>query len=852
MIKKLLSLVLALAVISGLFAVMPMTAQVSAAEGDISAVAEPSEQTGGVSIDDWSYLLDDEGGSVILNQYIGEASAVTVPGSFTIEDRSYDTVLNSATVFRDNTGIVSVTLSAGVGFTDGSMRLLFRECSALTAADFSAIDGSSVTDMSYIFYNCTALKRFVFPALDTSQVTTIRGMFSGCSKLASVDVSALDTASVTDMGYVFYNCEALKTLDLSSFDTSQVTTIRGIFNGCKRLSGLTGYENWDTSSLENMSFAFNYVAYSVSASTQVRIDLSRWDLSHLTNCGWCFQFCRAQKIIVPDNIAVMSAGFVNHAIRYAGTSYTIPAGVKKIGYAHTFYDFATNDFTEFIVAEGNTAYKTIDGVLYSADGKEMLAVPRNKPFEDGVFEIAEGVDFLGELSFSRNYNIHTVVLPDSYEIEYVPVYDERYIVFEDTGNLNAGTNLSIAIYCYTGVTDYAVKDTNPRYASVDGIIYSKGMTHVVAIPARYDKAITVPSGTVYWDREAMWADGSSTVDNLLANCPGVSLPASLKVMSDDQLEMLNRLHANRAGSENPFTITLEEGSKSFHLDEDGYLIPAVHITSQPEDVAVDLDTTARTSFTAEGEGLTYQWYGRDPGQASFWKSSIKTNTYSVKLVKSKIGREVYCVITDKYGNTARTRTAVLNVAYPEDYAPPAIVTQPESVAVDLGTIAQTSFTAEGDGLTYQWYGRDPGQTSFWKSSIKTDTYSVKLIKSKIGREVYCVVTDRYGNTARTDTVTLNVDIPEGYELTVDAQPVDCTVKKGKTATATFEVSGDGLTYQWYGIDPGQTKFWKSSIKSKTYSVALTAKKAGRQIYCVVTDKYGNSVTSDTVTLSIGD
>ena len=848
--KKVLSLILALIVITGLFVSAPLNAAISAAESDTASVAEPSDQAGGVTLDDWSYELDEEGAAVTLNQYTSEASEVTVPGSFTIQDKSYNTIVNSATAFRGNTAISSVTINSCVRFLNGTMRLLFRECPALTAVDFSAIDSSEITDMSYMFYNCTALKSFVFPTLDTSNVTSIRGMFSGCSSLNSVNLSALNTPSVTDMSYLFYNCEALKAVDLSSFDTSIVTSIRAIFSGCKRLSGLTGYENWNTSSLENMSFAFNYVAYSVSASTYVSIDLCRWDLSHLTNNGWCFQMCRAQQIIVPENIAVMSAGFVNHAIRYEGSSYTIPSGVRKIGYAHTFYDFATDDFTEFKVADGNTAYKTIDGVLYSADGKEMLAVPRNKPFEDGIFEIAEGVDFLGELSFSRNYNIHTVILPDSYEIEYVPVYDERYIVFEDTGNLNAGTNLSIAIYCYTGITDYAVKETNPRYASVDGVIYSKDMTHIVAVPARYNKQLTVPSGVEYWDREAMWADGSPTVDALLLHCSGVDLPASLKVISDDQLEMLNRLHTGRAGTENPFTITIEEGNTAFHLDENGCLIPAVSVTSQPQDVTVDLGAAARTSFTAEGEGLTYQWYGRDPGQKDFWKSSIKTNTYSVRLVKSKIGREVYCVITDKYGNTAKTRTAVLNVAYPEGYTAPAIVSQPYNVTVDPGETAITSFTAEGDGLTYQWYGRDPGQKDFWKSSIKTNTYSVKLVKSKIGRELYCVVTDKYGNTARTDTVTLNVDIPEGYELTVDSQPADCSVKKGNSARAVFAVTGDGLTYQWYGKDPGQTKFWKSSIKKSTYSVTMVPAKSGRQIYCVATDKYGNSVTSDTVVLSI--
>lgn len=478
-----------------------------------------STAAGGEPIEDWNYTVDEDASTVTLTKYVGTATAVTVPDSFEIDGSTYGTVLACGTVFRANTSIKSVTLAGGVAFLNNSMRLLFGECSALT----------------------------------------------------SVDLSAIDTSDVIDMSYMFYNCSAIKTIDLSSFDTGHVVSIRGMFSGCTHLTTLIGYEYWDTSSVENMYQTFNKVAYSVSASTQVTIDMSRWDLSGVKNTGWCFQMCRAQTILVPDNIAVMSAGFMNHAIRFTGTSYTIPAGVKKIGYAHTFYDFATNDFVEFRVDEGNTAYKAIDGVLYSADGTEMLAVPRNKPYADGIFEIPEGVNFLAELSFSRNYNIHTVVLPDTYEIEYVPVYDERYIVYNDTGNLNAGTNLSVAIYCYTGITDYVVKETNPRYASLDGIIYSKDMTHVVAVPARYNRAVVVPEGVTEWDREAMWADGSDTVDNLLASCTGVSLPSTLTAISDDQLEMLNRLHSNRAGGANPFTVTVADGNTSFRIDENGAL-----------------------------------------------------------------------------------------------------------------------------------------------------------------------------------------------------------------------------------------------------------------------------------------
>lgn len=811
----------------------------------VTAAAEsPASQNGGTVIDDWEYTPDDDAGTVTLTRYIGDASVVTVPGSFMIDDRSYAAVLASQTVFRGNTSVTSVTLESGVGFSDQSMRLLFGECSSLTDADFSAVDTSGVTNMSYIFYKCPSLKTWTFPSVDTEAVTTIRGMFSGCTGLTQVDLSALKTPAVTDMAFMFYDCGSLKSLDLSSFDTSRVVTIRSMFSLCTHLSGLTGYENWNTSSVEEMYQTFNRVAYALSANTQVCIDLSRWDLSHVTNTGWCFQMCRAQQILVPDNIAVMSAGFMNHAIRYAGTTYTVPSGVKKIGYAHTFYDFATNDFTEFIVDEDNENYQAIDGVLYSADGTEMLAVPRNKPFDDGIFEIPEGVTFLAELSFSRNYNIHTVVLPDTYEIEYVPVNDERYIVYNDTGNLNAGTNLSVAIYCYTGITDYAVKESNPRYAGNNGVIYSKDMTRLVAVPARYNQTLVIPEGVTCWDREALWADGSDTVDNLLQNCPGVQIPASVTSIADDQLEMINRLHTKRANGNHPFTITIDPDNTAYHLDEQGLLQPAVSITTQPADAEAALGETVRTQVVAEGEGLTYQWYGRDPGQKNFWKSGVKKAAYSVKMVREKIGREVYCEITDSYGNTARTRTAVLGVTYPDDYTPPAVVSQPETVYADAGERASVSFTASGEELTYQWYGKDPGQEKFWKSGLTGTTYAITMCPEKSGREVYCVITDKYGNTAATDTVSLNMLIPDGYELKITRQPQTAYADVGEKASVSVAAEGSGLRYQWFIRNAGKESWSRSSIKSAVYEVEMNKSRDGRELYCVVTDKYGNSVTSE--------
>ena len=124
------------------------------------------------------------------------------------------------------------------------------------------------------------------------------------------------------------------------------------------------------------------------------------------------------------------------------------------------------------------------------------------------------------------------------------------------------------------------------------------------------------------------------------------------------------------------------------------------------------------------------------------------------------------------------------------------------------------------------------------------TYSAKMSDKVNGRRVYCIVTDKYGKTVQSKTVVLRM------AATITKQPKDVTVEKGKTAKVTVKAVGDELTYTWYIKNEGASKFSKSSVTSATYSCKMSKKVDGRQVYCVVTDKYGKSVKSNTVTLNM--
>lgn len=271
---------------------------------------------------------------------------------------------------------------------------------------------------------------------------------------------------------------------------------------------------------------------------------------------------------------------------------------------------------------------------------------------------------------------------------------------------------------------------------------------------------------------------------------------------------------------------------------------AMQITSQPQDVTVLPGQQAKVTVEATGEILTYEWYYANEGAETFKKTTaFSTNSYYVAMNSSRDGRRVYCVITDKYGNSLISETATLTMD-----ATLQILQQPTDVTAASGETAKVTFKASGVGLTYQWYYANKGSEKYTlTTSFTTNTYSVTMKNARDGRRVYCVVTDQFGNTVTTDTVTLSKYTP----LEITQQPVSAAVASGEQAKVTVAARGDGLRYEWYYANANEDGFTKTSaFSTNSYYIKMNAARAGRQVYCVITDRYGNSVTSEIVTLGM--
>ena len=652
----------------------------------------------------------------------------------------------------------------------------FYKCSKLTSVTIP----NSVTNIGGFSFNyCSSLTGINLP----DNITKIsHDTFSGCTSLKNIIIPD----SVTVIGsYAFYNCSSLTNVTLPD----RLTAINErAFYHCSSLTGINLPDNITKISYETFRDCTSLKNIIIPDSVTVIGSNAFYNCSSLTS------------VTLPDRLTTINDRAFYHCSSL--TSITIPDSVTSIG---GFAFEGCSSLTSITIPDNIT--KISRNTFSGCTSLKYIIIP-------------DSVTVIGLYAFNGCSGLTSVLLPDSI----TAIVDRAFY------NCNSLTEVQ-----YTGSPE-----------QWNAISISSGNNPIKKATRHYGPVVECVQ-IVTQPKTSYFKMGDEVVMSVVAEGFGLNYEWYYNMnagvgdfIKDSVTGPTYRTTMNASTKDRMVRCVITDAFGNSVTSNQVTMRLAATITEQPTDVHVAAGKMATVQLTAVGDGLTYTWYQAPAGSSTFTKSTTFTgNTYQVEMDASRDGRQVYCVVKDRYGKTHKSDVVTINMI-----KPPVITTQPKTNYTKQGDTATMTIEAEGDGLTYTWYYMNAGTDTFKKSAVTGPVYSTTMNSSVKNRMVYCIVTNEHGASIKSNQVTMRM------AATITKQPVNASAAVGKKVSVKLSAVGDGLTYTWYYKNAGATKFSKSSVTSSTYSTTMNTTVDGRQIYCVVKDWYGKTHKSDTVTIGI--
>ena len=336
------------------------------------------------------YELNEDGNSYCVAG-IGSCEDIKIVIPPTYKDLPV-TSIKKGSFFGDNDHIVKVVIPDSVT-TIGSGA--FKDCTFLTDVN---IPDSVTTIGSHAFSSCTFLTEIHIP----ESVTSIgKHAFSYDKRLKRITVDE-DNAAYKSIDGNLYTKDGTTLIQYAIGKTDEfyqtpdgvltvsdgafldgenmisvklgdsVTTVEeSAFDGCIGLVGVEIGKGVTTIQKSTFSLCKNLSDVLLSDSVRVIEDYA------FSNCSFL------EEIVIPKSVTSIDKDAFN----------------------------ACERLENMTVDEGNETYLSIDGNLYSKDGKTFIQYMKGK--KQAIFTLPSGVIEIGEYAFSRANNLVEVVIPDS-------------------------------------------------------------------------------------------------------------------------------------------------------------------------------------------------------------------------------------------------------------------------------------------------------------------------------------------------------------------------------------------------------------------------------------------------------
>ena len=301
--------------------------------------------------------------------------------TFASADASGQCGTNLTWSFKESTGKLTITGSGAMeDYTTGNAPW-YSVRSKITSI---ALPSGLTHIGNGAFYQCSAVTELTIPT--SINLTSIGNYaFAGCYGLTSFSIPS----GVTAIGnYAFSNCTGLTSITISSGVTSIGS---GAFQNCSKITRLT-----IPSSVTSIG---SYAFYDCTKLASITIPSSVTTIKN-----WTFRNCTGlTSLVISDGVTTIEdSAFYNCS---GLTSVTIPASVTSLGSAFG----GCTKLSSIIVAQGNTKYISVDGVVFDAEATKLIIYPCGK--QNTSYTIPTGIISIVDSAFLDSKALTSISIP---------------------------------------------------------------------------------------------------------------------------------------------------------------------------------------------------------------------------------------------------------------------------------------------------------------------------------------------------------------------------------------------------------------------------------------------------------